>query len=134
MRSICASMQEACGRYSLGQTATTALTGGYLILRFFNPALVSPKSPVEARLALRDVSITAACRRNLMLIAKVLQAAANGTTFGAENTLAPLNAHVTQMCGRMGAFLSSCAAPCRSTASSQARAVEGWRVPQSGGA
>eukprot|EP00966_Prymnesium_polylepis_P310489 7173752-Prymnesium_polylepis.1 len=54
MRAVCGAMQQACGRRELGEVATTALTGGYLMLRFFNPSLVTPASDVQQSLG-RDV-------------------------------------------------------------------------------
>ena len=43
MRDVCASIDAACSRHTGPQAPeTTALIGGYLVLRFFNPALVSP--------------------------------------------------------------------------------------------
>jgi hypothetical protein len=72
LRAVCAALHQRVGE-SAAPRMRAAIVGAYLVLRFFNPALVSPNSPVEK--GLRDGRVlSAANRRSLMLIAKVLQA------------------------------------------------------------
>jgi hypothetical protein len=56
-----------------------SLEGGFLFLRFFTPALVSPETVCAF---LRDKPPSRILRRNLVLVAKVIQNLSNGVKFG----------------------------------------------------
>jgi len=71
----------------------TSLMGGYICLRFFNPVIVSPDAHgfVRERPSKRG-------RRNLVLVAKVIQTLSNGVLFGdKEKYMVPLNPFVESM-------------------------------------
>eukprot|EP00735_Rhodelphis_limneticus_P000026 TRINITY_DN1004_c0_g1::TRINITY_DN1004_c0_g1_i1::g.29951::m.29951 TRINITY_DN1004_c0_g1::TRINITY_DN1004_c0_g1_i1::g.29951 ORF type:complete len:772 (+),score=265.22,sp/Q54K32/RGAA_DICDI/31.56/3e-98,RasGAP/PF00616.14/3.5e+03,RasGAP/PF00616.14/4.8e-45,RasGAP/PF00616.14/3.7e+03,RasGAP_C/PF03836.10/5.8e+03,RasGAP_C/PF03836.10/3.6e+02,RasGAP_C/PF03836.10/5.7e-12,IncA/PF04156.9/0.004,IncA/PF04156.9/2.1e+03,IncA/PF04156.9/66,Snapin_Pallidin/PF14712.1/1.5e+03,Snapin_Pallidin/PF14712.1/1.5e+03,Snapin_Palli len=74
-------------KYKIG-----SLVGGFIYLRFFNPAIVSPES-----LNLLDSKPSPVMRRNLILIAKLLQNLSNGVQFGGkEDYMAPLNRFIVE--------------------------------------
>eukprot|EP00485_Elphidium_margaritaceum_P005505 CAMPEP_0202708610 /NCGR_PEP_ID=MMETSP1385-20130828/20774_1 /ASSEMBLY_ACC=CAM_ASM_000861 /TAXON_ID=933848 /ORGANISM="Elphidium margaritaceum" /LENGTH=902 /DNA_ID=CAMNT_0049367625 /DNA_START=42 /DNA_END=2750 /DNA_ORIENTATION=+ len=58
-------------RYQIG-----GLVGGYIYLRFFNPVVVTPES-----VHFVDKKLTKTMRRNLILVAKILQNLSNGVEF-----------------------------------------------------
>ncbi|ETO09414.1 RasGTPase-activating protein, partial [Reticulomyxa filosa] len=58
-------------RYKIG-----GLVGGFIYLRFFNPVIVAPES-----VNFVDHKLSNAARRNLILIAKILQTLSNGVDF-----------------------------------------------------
>eukprot|EP01083_Nonionella_stella_P072603 195816_1 len=58
-------------RYEIG-----ALVGGYIYLRFFNPVVVTPES-----VHFVDKKVSKTMRRNLILVAKILQNLSNGVEF-----------------------------------------------------
>lgn len=79
MRWICKQLGALCkerfadaDRYQIG-----SLMGGYIYLRFFNPVIVTPDA-----LNFIQVKPSRIMRRNLILIAKVLQNLSNGLEFG----------------------------------------------------
>jgi Ras GTPase-activating-like protein IQGAP2/3 len=65
-----------------------SLIGGFFLLRFINPAVVTPQA-----FMLVDTKLSANTRRNLTLLAKIMQNLANNTQFGGvkEFYMAPLN-------------------------------------------
>lgn len=79
MRWICKQLGKLCkakfpetDKYQIG-----SLMGGYIYLRFFNPVIVTPDA-----LNFIQTKPTRIKRRNLILIAKVLQNLSNGLAFG----------------------------------------------------
>jgi len=79
MRWVCKQLGDLCrekfadaDRYQIG-----SLIGGYIYLRFFNPVIVTPDA-----LNFIQVKPSRIMRRNLILIAKVLQNLSNGLEFG----------------------------------------------------
>lgn len=79
MRWICKQLGTLCrerftdaDKYQIG-----SLMGGYIYLRFFNPVIVTPDA-----LNFIQVKPSRIMRRNLILIAKVLQNLSNGLEFG----------------------------------------------------
>jgi len=58
-------------RYAIG-----GLVGGYIYLRFFNPVVVTPES-----VHFVDKKLSKTMRRNLILVAKILQNLSNGVSF-----------------------------------------------------
>jgi len=56
-----------------------ALVGGFLLLRYFNPALLSPE---QNGLLPEGKTLSPIARRNLLLISKILQNLSNGLEFG----------------------------------------------------
>ena len=58
--------------------------GGFLFLRFVNPAIVSPETIDVDLAAVNPASDTREVRKNLVQISKVLQALANNVKFGAK--------------------------------------------------
>ena len=84
MRAVLSEMGRLADEAHMDASLRSALFGGYLILRFVNPALISPEShgllaeppPAHARTSLKNG-------------AKLLQSAANGT-LPHEEAFAPL--------------------------------------------
>ncbi|KAL1508749.1 hypothetical protein AB1Y20_004844 [Prymnesium parvum] len=111
MRDLLAEVKGAAQALRLDSTQTNALLGGYLFLRFINPAIVAP----EAHQIAPAPSITA--RRGLVLISKLLQAAANGVEFGAkEEYMVPLNSLLARVRPSVASFLAAAASPIDRTA------------------
>lgn len=72
-------------RYQIG-----SVIGGFLYLRFFNPAIVAPDA-----INLIQIKPSRTCRRNLTLIAKVLQNLSNGVLFrDKEEYMKPMNTYI----------------------------------------
>jgi len=65
-----------------------SVVGGFFILRFVNPAIATPNAYM-----LVEAKLSNAARRNVTLLAKVMQTLANNTPFGGlkEMYMAPLN-------------------------------------------
>ena len=77
-----------------------SLQGGYLMLRFFNPAIVAPES---SKLVVTRPSKQ--LQRNLVLIAKVLQNLSNGVEFGGkESYMSCVNSYITAKAPRIKEF------------------------------
>jgi len=57
------------------------LVGGFIMLRFFSPAIVTPE---YSKLLSSDIVPSKRGKRNLVLLAKVLQNASNGVLFGGK--------------------------------------------------
>lgn len=79
-----------------------SLIGGFFLLRFVNPAVVTPQAfmMVEAKTSPQ-------VKRNLTILAKVLQNLANNVKFGGvkEQYMEPLNPFLARAGPRMNAFL-----------------------------
>eukprot|EP00808_Paulinella_micropora_P031058 g83208.t1 len=77
MRWICKQLGEIAQQKfpDITREQTSSLLGGYIYLRFFNPAIVHPVDCVEEKPSKK-------CQRNLVLIAKVLQNLSNDQMFG----------------------------------------------------
>lgn len=65
-------------RYQVG-----SLVGGYIHLRFFNPVIVSP----ETANFVEKTAVSKMTRRNLILVAKMLQSLSNGVELGKHKEL-----------------------------------------------
>eukprot|EP01101_Sappina_pedata_P000648 TRINITY_DN10846_c0_g1_i1.p1 TRINITY_DN10846_c0_g1~~TRINITY_DN10846_c0_g1_i1.p1 ORF type:complete len:756 (+),score=287.52 TRINITY_DN10846_c0_g1_i1:30-2297(+) len=79
-----------------------SLIGGFFLLRFVNPAIVTPQA-----FMLCDSKLSVNTRRNLTLLAKVLQNLANNVQFGGvkEFFMAPLNTVLDKNRARVNTFL-----------------------------
>lgn len=79
-----------------------SLIGGFYLLRFINPAVVTPQA-----FMLVDTKLSANTRRNLTLLAKVLQNIANNAQFGGvkEFYMAPLNNFLDGVRDKFNSFL-----------------------------
>lgn len=96
MRWLCKTLGElyhARFREETPDAATLAaqiqsLQGGYIYLRFFNPVIVAP----DAMNLIRDKP-SRTLRRNLVLIAKVLQNLSNGVLFGSKEPYMQVGMH-----------------------------------------
>ena len=79
-----------------------SLVGGFYLLRFVNPAVVTPQA-----FMLVEAKLSANARRNLTLLAKILQNLANNIQFGGvkEFYMAPLNAVLENNKPRLNHFL-----------------------------
>ena len=83
-----------------------APVGGYLVLRF-GPALASPEA-----FGVVDAPPPAGARRSLVLLSKLMQAAANGALPGArEPHMQPFDAWAQSATPRIAAFLDAAGAP-----------------------
>ena len=79
------------------------LIGGFIMLRLFNPPLVTPEA---FGLVPANPPLSRVCRRNLTLITKVLQNLSNGILFGnKEEYMSDLNPWLEENFGRMKEFL-----------------------------
>jgi Ras GTPase-activating-like protein IQGAP2/3 len=83
---------------------TVGLIGGFFLLRFVNPAIVTPLA-----FMLIEAKLSPETRRNLTLLAKVLQNLANNTRFGGhkEFFMEPMNEFLEEAGARMNAFLEA---------------------------
>jgi GTPase-activator protein for Ras-like GTPase len=104
VRAITGVMRALSLEFGLAEAQADALVGGFIMLRVFSPALVTPESwgviedPPPPR-----------ARRNLVLLVKLLQNASNGVAFSAkEPFMQPFNSFVEQNRGGMKAYLSAC--------------------------
>lgn len=79
-----------------------SLVGGFYLLRFVNPAVVTPQA-----FMLVEAKLSANARRNLTLLAKILQNLANNIQFGGvkEFYMAPLNTVLENNKPRINDFL-----------------------------
>ena len=79
-----------------------SLIGGFFLLRFVNPAVVTPQA-----FLLVEQKLSPSTRRNLTLLAKVLQNLANNVRFGGmkEAFMQPLNGFLDRSAARMNTFL-----------------------------
>jgi Ras GTPase-activating-like protein IQGAP2/3 len=79
-----------------------SLVGGFFLLRFINPAIVTPQA-----FMLVDSKLSANTRRNLTLLAKMLQNLANNVQFGGvkEFYMEPLNVFLDRNRDRLNDFL-----------------------------
>ncbi|PRP82379.1 Ras GTPase-activating protein [Planoprotostelium fungivorum] len=79
-----------------------SLIGGFYLLRFVNPAVVTPQA-----FMIVDTKLSANSRRNLTLLAKILQNLANNTQMGGlkEAYMAPLNNFLTKIRPKFNEFL-----------------------------
>ena len=80
-----------------------SMIGGFFLLRFINPAIVTPQA-----FMLVDSKLSAVARRNLTLVAKIMQNLANNVQFGGvkELYMGPLNAVLERNRDKLNAFLS----------------------------
>ena len=78
-----------------------SLIGGFFLLRFVNPAIVTPQA-----FLLVESKLSAETKRNLTLVAKLLQNVANNVKFGGvkEQFMAPLNAFLNAVQSRVNDF------------------------------
>lgn len=79
-----------------------SLIGGFYLLRFVNPAIVTPQA-----FMLVETKLSVNTRRNLTLLAKILQNLANNHQFGGvkEFYMAPLNGFLQKNRNRVNEFL-----------------------------
>jgi len=82
------------------------VVGAFLFLRFFGPSIFSPEG-----FGLMAESPDANGRRNLILIAKIIQTIANGTTFQKEPTMEQFNSFVAEQHAPMNKFLDTFSEP-----------------------
>eukprot|EP01133_Synstelium_polycarpum_P007691 gene7691-9003_t len=69
------------------------LVGGFIMLRFFSPAIVTPE---YSKLIAPEIVPSRRAKRNLVLLAKVLQNASNGVMFGVkEDFMTCMNSFVS---------------------------------------
>eukprot|EP00771_Trimastix_marina_P000561 gnl/Trimastix_PCT/1580.p1 GENE.gnl/Trimastix_PCT/1580~~gnl/Trimastix_PCT/1580.p1 ORF type:complete len:929 (-),score=310.30 gnl/Trimastix_PCT/1580:734-3139(-) len=87
------------------------LVGGFVFLRFINPALVAPEAfdillPLHGTPSI-DARITPTGRRNLVLITKLLQNLSNGVEFGTKEAyMIRANRFITEHRARMESYLN----------------------------
>ena len=81
------------------------LVGGFVVLRFISPAIVTPES---YGILPPDVIPTPKARRNLVLLAKLLQNCSNGVLYGSkEMYMTSMNDFVLSNGPVVGGFLES---------------------------
>ncbi|EFA77182.1 Ras GTPase activation domain-containing protein [Heterostelium album PN500] len=78
------------------------LVGGFIMLRFFSPAIVTPE---YSKLIASDIVPSRRAKRNLVLLAKVLQNVSNGVEFGGkEEFMTCMNSIVTDNKPKMSKY------------------------------
>lgn len=77
-----------------------SISGGFLLLRFICPAIISPES-----FGLNFYEPSEIARRNLILISKYIQYAANGNDVEDDNPMAPLRDTLSQHIIEMKSFI-----------------------------
>merc|ERR1712137_123432 len=84
------------------EAQTCSMIGGFFLLRFVNPAIVTPQA-----FMLVDTKLSPPTRRNLTLLAKIMQNLANNVKFGGvkEAYMEPLNVVLDRNRDRMNEFL-----------------------------
>jgi len=94
-------LQLSRARFSdAADEALYSLVGGFVFLRYINPAIVAPES-----LQLVSAAPSRQMRRNLVIIAKVIQAMSNNVLFGdKERYMVPLNELISTHQGRMRSY------------------------------
>ncbi|EDQ87071.1 uncharacterized protein MONBRDRAFT_27567 [Monosiga brevicollis MX1] len=101
LRWLCKAIRAEClQRFpDSSQEVLVSLLGGFMMLRYINPAIISPEA-----FALIHRKPTNLIRRNLTQIAKVLQAITNGTK-SVTGSLAILQDFIREQRSRLGRFL-----------------------------
>ncbi|KAF2074015.1 hypothetical protein CYY_004666 [Polysphondylium violaceum] len=80
------------------------LVGGFIMLRFFSPAIVTPE---YSKLLSSDIVPSKRGKRNLVLLAKVLQNASNGVMFGGkEDFMTCMNSFITANRSKMSNYFT----------------------------
>jgi Ras GTPase-activating-like protein IQGAP2/3 len=106
IRWICKQIRELTkAKFPAASRAQTcSLIGGFFLLRFINPAIVTPQA-----FMLVDSKLSANTRRNLTLLAKILQNLANNVQFGGvkEFFMEPLNPFLEKSRDRLNDFLEN---------------------------
>ena len=104
IRWICKQIKVFMSQYFNDSTKSQccSMIGGFFLLRFINPAIVTPQA-----FMLVDTKLSPNTRRNLTLFAKVMQNIANNVEFGGvkEAYMAPLNSVLDRNRERMNEFL-----------------------------
>eukprot|EP01116_Phalansterium_solitarium_P005710 TRINITY_DN1760_c0_g1_i5.p2 TRINITY_DN1760_c0_g1~~TRINITY_DN1760_c0_g1_i5.p2 ORF type:complete len:331 (+),score=114.31 TRINITY_DN1760_c0_g1_i5:275-1267(+) len=96
---------EQLARRQCAASQVWPLVGGLLLLRYVCPALLSPELHGLCPVAKPPA---ANARRNLTLIAKILQNVANGVEFGSkEQWLLPVNAFITDSVPRLEQYFKA---------------------------
>ena len=85
------------------QHTHSVVLGGFLFLRFFCPAIVSPTSFG----LIPERKLCQSAQRGMILAAKVIQAMANGIEFEEGSPLEPMNAYMVDKKEVMAGFLSA---------------------------
>eukprot|EP00698_Gefionella_okellyi_P007941 TRINITY_DN1947_c0_g1_i3.p1 TRINITY_DN1947_c0_g1~~TRINITY_DN1947_c0_g1_i3.p1 ORF type:complete len:801 (-),score=169.39 TRINITY_DN1947_c0_g1_i3:30-2432(-) len=101
IRTIAAYISEMSKRFF--PQDTLAHVGGFVMLRFFNPAILAPEA-----FGLSPAQPGPSARRNLVLITKLLQNLANGVEFDGlkEGYMVPLGSFVTDHQQTMNTYLT----------------------------
>lgn len=107
IRWICREMNSFSNQFFPTATAVQrhSIVGGYFFLRFLNPMVVTPDGSKITAVA----KVGKNARKNLTLIAKVLQNMSNGIPFGGikEGFMAPLNSYLNEKRPMFEAIISS---------------------------
>jgi len=104
IRWICKQIRHLMMTYfpSATEAQICSMVGGFFLLRFVNPAIVTPQA-----FMLVDTKLSTPARRNLTLLAKIMQNMANNVKFGGvkEGYMEPLNVVLDRNRDRMNNFL-----------------------------
>ena len=104
IRWICKQIRELCRSHFPMATREQccSMIGGFFLLRYVNPAVVSPQAFMLVNEKLSNYT-----RRNLTVLAKVMQNLANNVTFGGvkEYFMEPLNKVLSRNRDRVNRFL-----------------------------
>lgn len=100
IRAIAGHIASLCEQYFPASMAP--LVGGFIMLRFINPAVLAPEA-----FGVIEEQLTPAARRNLILIAKMLQNLSNSVQFDGlkEQYMVPMNPFVTRHADEMMQYL-----------------------------
>eukprot|EP01107_Rhizomastix_libera_P014910 TRINITY_DN50_c0_g2_i2.p1 TRINITY_DN50_c0_g2~~TRINITY_DN50_c0_g2_i2.p1 ORF type:complete len:906 (-),score=256.34 TRINITY_DN50_c0_g2_i2:381-3098(-) len=101
---IIASYFFECAKKYLNGLSPLPFVGGYLMLRFINPALANPDA---FGLLPNGKALTPKARRNIVLISKCMQNMSNETIFHTEQYMLPLNPLLTQFTPKLQSFFKN---------------------------
>lgn len=111
MRWICRQIKELIRArwHRTGFERVCSMVGGFFVLRFLNPALISPAEYGVKGSTGGSIQVSQDCRRNLTLIAKVQQNLSNSVRFSEtkERFMTPLNGIFDRLGARFFRFVDT---------------------------
>ncbi|KAK4052185.1 Ras GTPase activating protein ira2 [Microbotryomycetes sp. JL201] len=110
IRDICLHVAEAVGA-KFPESVFTSI-GGFMFLRFINPAIISPET-IDVPLPTNSSAETRDVRKNLVMISKILQSLSNNVRFGLKDpSMRKLNDFMDIQVYTMATFLQRVSQPC----------------------
>ncbi|KAK4049767.1 Ras GTPase activating protein ira2 [Microbotryomycetes sp. JL221] len=110
VRDICLHVAEAVGT-KFPESVFTSI-GGFIFLRFINPAIISPET-IDLTLSISSDAHAREVRKSLVMITKVLQSLSNNVRFGIKDpSMRKLNAFMDVQVFTIANFLQRISQPC----------------------